>query len=209
MEKRKLKTLLSSETCDTCIGGNGVDWGLNPAFGVEATLSNIQTLFVNGHGLFSYGRFASMETLGKAALRYSALPYPKCDIEDPYITASHDTTEVGGIPKGAENVSEILQMLDILSARSNKDLIHVYYEKELKIRYSSNKQVSSVVDIIHDNMGSAFALAYSEACSGLLLWHSYYVPLRDGRDYLISLQSNSAMLQSALNTLMKKWNEIS
>ncbi len=205
----QLKALLNSENCDTCIGGNGVDWGLNPAFGVDATLSNIQTIFVNGHGLFTYGRFASMETLGKTALRYSALPYPKSNAEDSYITASHDTTELGGIPKGAENVGEILQMLDILSALSNKNLIQVYYEETLKIRYSSNKQAASVVDIIHDNMGSAFALAYSEACSGLLLWHSYYVPLRDGRDYLVTLQSNSAPLQSALNTLMKKWNEIS
>ncbi len=205
----KLKTLLVSPTCNTCIGGNGVDWGLNPAFGVDATLSNIQTIFVNGHGLFTYGRFASMETLGKTALRYSALPYPKSNAEDSYITASHDTTELGGIPKGAENVGEILQMLDILSALSNKDLIHVYYEETLKIRYSSNKQAASVVDIIHDNMGSAFALAYSEACGGLFLWKSFYEPLRDGRDYLVVLQSNTAPLQTALDTLMKKWNAIS
>lgn len=205
----KLKTLLYSETCDTCVRNSDNDWGLNPAFGVDATLGNIQTLFVNGRGLFTYGRFASMETLSKTDLKFSVLPYPKCNAEDSYITASHDTTEIGAIPRGAENVSQILQMLDIMSALSNQDLIHVYYEEALKIRYSSNPQVASVVDIIHDNMGSAFALAYNDACSGLFLWNTFYTPLRDGRDYLVNLRSYASPLQAGLNDLMKKWNEIS
>lgn len=205
----KLKTLITSPTCDTCKRNSEGDWGLKDEFGVEATLSNIQTLFVNGHGLFTYGRFASMEKLGQTELQFSVIPYPKSNADDPYVTPSHDTTEIGGIPRGAQDVGAILQMLDIMCQLSNKNLIQVYYEEALKIKYSVNPQAASVVDLVHDNMGSAFALAYNDACSNLLLWDTFYTPLRDGRDYKVNLASYSTPLQSALNNLMKKWNEIS
>ena len=205
-----LKTLIHSDTCNTCTqSGTDGDWGLNPDFGVDATLSNIQTLFINGHGLFTYGRVASMETLSKAKLKFSVLPYPKNNESDPYITASHDTTEVGAIPRDAENVSQVLQMLEIMSELSGKNMLAVYYEKSLKLRYSSNLQVAAVVDIIHDNLGSAFALAYNNACSDLFLWNTFYTPLRDGRDYLSNLSGYSSALKTALSDLLKKWNEVS
>ncbi len=204
-----LNALIYSDGANTCTRNMANDLGLNPEFGVEASVNGILDLFIRNRGLFAYGRFASMEKLGQSDMRYSVVPYPKFIAEEEYITSSHDTTEIGAIPNNVTDDGVVLEMLNIMSDLTNQDLMQIYYEETLKLRYSADETVAAIVDIVHEHMGSAFALAYNDACNTSLLWNPFYVPLRDGRNFLANYPSVKHSLESGLKSLMDKWNEIS
>ncbi len=205
----KLNELFYLDGAGTCVRNMSNDLGLNEAFGVGNTMNGFLDLFIRGKGLFSYGRFASMEKLGQSELKYSVIPYPKFMAGEDYVTATHDTTEIGAIPSNAVEDGVILQMLDIMSDLTSRDLMYVYYEEMLKLRYSTDEKVSAIIDIIHNNMSSGFALAYNDACNTALLWRPFYEPLRDGRNFQANYPSVRNSLESGLKSLMDKWNAVS
>ncbi len=143
--------------------------------------SELLDAFMEGKGLFvGYQRLGSMESLRKRTIDVGVLPYPMLKASDKkYITSSHDTTEIGVVPKTLpeENLSFVSACLELLCRETSKTVVPVYYEDALKFKYASDTNTAAMIDIIHDNFDCTFMLAYDYSLNSLynnLIYNTVY-----------------------------------
>ena len=60
-------------------------------------------------------------------------------------------------------------MIEVLCRETYNQLLPAYYESSLKVKYTRDNTAAQMIDIIHDHYGNGFALAWSNALSGILL----------------------------------------
>lgn len=121
---------------------------LNKAF------SNGQVLLASGQRLCNLANYRDLDFVG-------VITYPKLDEEQPtYITSTHDTTEVGVIPVTVTDIDFVTTVLEVLSRETTDKVTYVYYEETLKIKYSSDATMASMIDIMHDNIRGSFIMGY-------------------------------------------------
>jgi hypothetical protein len=182
------------------------------------TLSNNQDLgekaeaiFRNGNSIFlGYQRLGSLEEFRDMEDDISLVPYPKLDENQAeYITSIHDTTEVGMIPITAVKLDVISAVLEELCRQTNKTVLPAYYETALKVKYTRDDEASQMIDIIHDNMGNAFALAYDSSLGEILIKNIfYYNNLEKGVNNLASSyakleKSGLSKMESLINNYLE------
>lgn len=168
---------------------------------------NSLSIFMNGNALFAGElRFASMSILTAMEGNWSVLPYPKLDdTQTSYISPTHDTTEVGAIPRICSNKDDVLQLLEYLSLLTSRTVMTEYYDTLLKNRYSKVPEVQKMVTIIHDNLGGAFVVGYNNATGNGLLWEPFYQPLIKNRDFSAYYPTYSSPLKGSLETILSNW----
>ena len=49
-----------------------------------------------------------------------------------------------------------------------KNVLPVYYESSLKMKYTRDDTSAKMIDIVHDNIGNSFALAYNTSLNEIL-----------------------------------------
>ena len=99
------------------------------------------------------------------------IPYPKLDEkQENYVTSAHDTSEIGLLPKTMpqDRLSFASAVLEVLSRESGKNVLPLYYENALKIKYTRDAQSAQMIDIIHDGIGNCFVLAWHQPLSTFL-----------------------------------------
>ncbi|MCL2517343.1 MAG: hypothetical protein FWF15_02150 [Oscillospiraceae bacterium] len=142
------------------------DSGANSTFLAGDLVKNFQS---RKSLMVGYQRLSTLEQLRSMEDEISILPYPKLTPEQPnYITAAHDTIEVGAIPTTTPNFDMICVVLEVLNRETMKTVIPPYYEQSLKIKYTRDDTSAQIIDIIHDSLGNVFALAYSQIVNGIL-----------------------------------------
>lgn len=130
----------------------------------EAT---VVTMFTQGQSLFlGYQRLGTLESeaIRDADIGLAVLPYPKLDENQAnYITSVHDTSELGFIPITVpeDRIDFVTTVIEVLCRETYKQVLPVYYESSLKVKYTRDSSSAQMIDIIHDNFGNAFALAYA------------------------------------------------
>ncbi|MBR4961271.1 MAG: hypothetical protein IKY52_10270 [Clostridia bacterium] len=159
--------------------------------------------------IIGYQQLGSLESdvLRASEHEIGIIPYPKLDAQQKdYVTSAHDTSEIGLLPvtMPQDRLSFASAVLEVLIRESGKDVLPVYYESSLKIKYTRDEISAQMIDLIHDGLGNSFALA----------WHQ---PLNT---FLQGLIHNSAMnensfasryagmektLQEKLNTLIENY----
>lgn len=168
--------------------------------------------FLAGKALFvGAKRFGNLEQMTDAPFRYGVLPYPKMDeSQEKFITSSHDTTEIGAIPRGCKNAEAVMTVVNALSKKTGNTVMTKYYTETLKLRYSVNSEQAQIIDIIHDNYASAFPLAYANYCNDAFIRKAFYEPFLNGDD---SFAGNYRTFQEATDSQLKKmlkdWTKIS
>ncbi|MBO4931817.1 MAG: hypothetical protein J6I42_06500 [Clostridia bacterium] len=130
--------------------------------------------FSSGNVLIvGYQQLGSLESdvLRSAEYEIGVIPYPKLDeLQENYITSAHDTSEIGLIPvtMPEDNISFVSACLEVLSRESHKNVLPLYYENSLKVKYTRDNQSAQMIDIIHDGLANSFALAWHQPLNTFL-----------------------------------------
>ena len=68
---------------------------------------------------------------------------------------------------------------------------------------------SKMIDIIHDNIGGSFALAFSAYCNDIFMKSSFYDPLNGNKtDFVSNYIKREKGAQKKLNKLMESFSSI-
>lgn len=173
---------------------------------VEPIISN----FTSGLALFiGYQRISSFEKFRDTEFDVGIVPYPKLDESQAnYVTATHDTTEIGVIPITTSRFDATCTTIEAL-CRSTRDLVlPAYYETSLKVKYARDDVSSQMLDIIHDNLRVSFPVAYNTYCSGIFLTNSFSTPLsKNSTDFSSAYAKYEAKGQAALQKMIDVFME--
>lgn len=160
---------LMDELYDLYWEGNGA-WVAN---GITEELA--VTTFTSGRALFvGYQRLGSLENAVVREMEegLGVVPYPKLnDLQENYVTSTHDTCEIGLIPVtvAPDDLDFISAVVEVLCRETYKSVLPVYYESSLKMKYTRDDTSAQMIDIIHDNIGNTFPLAYNPSVNSIFL----------------------------------------
>lgn len=191
------RSILLTEKLNSILNNNAT--GI--ALGGEADTIKI---FTEGRSLFvGYQRLGSLETASfrDAEQEIAVLPYPLLDeLQDDYVSSTHDTAELGFIPVSVsyERLDFISTVIEVLCRETYTQVLPEYYESSLKIKYTRDNTSAQMIDIIHDNHGNGFALAFSNGLSGILL----------NTTFNAAISANSTDFASKYKTLEKAANKL-
>ncbi len=165
----------------------------------------------SGQALFLLGsRLGSLESGGLRGMEadLAVLPYPKRDdTQATYVSAIHDTTEIGFIPAtvGDADMPFLSTVIEVLCRETNRQVLPVYYESSLKIKYTRDKLSGQMIDIIHDHYGSGFALTWSVSLGDYLLYSTLYNCIAENSTHLASkLKSQKKQANAKLAALIEQ-----
>jgi ABC-type sugar transport system, periplasmic component len=141
--------------------------------------AGLRTLFASGNTVFlGYNRLGDLANMREIEFGIGVVPYPKLDTDQKaYVTSTHDTTEVGGIPTTITDLEFVTTVIEALSADTAVTVLPEYYENSLKVKYASDNTVAKMIDIIHDSISSPFALAYDSAIGSFMMSGCFCTPL--------------------------------
>ena len=184
--------------------GNAID-----IFSTSSTQdADTTNLFKSGRALIlGYNRLGSFDDLRDMEDEVGILPYPKFDeSQKNYISSSHDTTEIGVIPVTNSKFETTCATLEVLMRETQKIVLPAYYETGLKVKYSRDDLSSQMIDIIHDNIGGSFALAYSSYCSDVFLKATFYEPLyAKKRDFVSNYTKREKSSQKKIDKMVESF----
>jgi len=124
-----------------------------------------QGLFINKKLVMAPLRFyAAYTVLPQMDDPYSVLPFPKWDTaQERYYTNADDKFTAFVLPTTAyDNLDFIGIMYEALCAESYKMVYPEYYDEALKGRYSSDENMSKVVDLIADSRVYEMAVQFGQ-----------------------------------------------
>ncbi len=181
----------------------------NNCASIEATPeTELLSAFVDGQALVvGYQRLGSLENPTLRAMEgdIGIVPYPMLYASDKkYVTSTHDTSELGAILKTATDLEFTSTVIEVLNRETSKLVMPKYYKEALQIQYVDDSTAASMIDIIHDNFGNSFVLAYNEALGGVVL-QSFTLAVQEQREYSTVFKS---YLRSVNRAVEQKVNEL-
>lgn len=191
--------------------GIGADVSDGLFFGSADPDGDTTNLFKSGRALFlGYNRLGSFDDMRDMADEVGILPYPKFDeAQENYISSSHDTTEIGVIPITNTKFDTTCAVLEVLNRETQKYVLPAYYETGLKVKYTRDDYSAQMIDIIHDNIGGSFALAYSNSCSDIFMKSSFYNLLIEKRtDFVSNYTKLESAAQAQIDKMVESFNSI-
>ena len=118
---------------------------------------------------------------------WGLLTYPKYDESQmDYITNIWDAVSLTALPYNCEKRDAICAVYEAMAAEGSRSVVPVYYETELKIKYSRDSLTAQVIDILHDTQHSDFA----------------YINSSSLRDWKVQLRS---LVTSGKNAFISWW----
>ena len=121
-------------------------------------------VFKAGRGLFMGGSLSGIEGIGaNATFSYTALPFPKYDVDQEQYYTTNDNTYCAtfGIPACAFDVDFSGFMVEVLSWQSSTTTFPAYYEVLCKIKKSYDLVCSEMLDIVFEGLIFDFGLVYA------------------------------------------------
>lgn len=144
--------------------------------GVDATTMESVALEIfasNRAVVLGYQRLGSLEDpiLKGMESDFAILPYPMLmESDKKYTTSTHDTAEVGAImTTSIDNMEFISTVIEVLNRETANTLMPKYYKEGLQVMYVDDSKAAAMIDIIHDNFGATFSLAYNDALGDTIL----------------------------------------
>ena len=175
-------------------------------FGDEALLP----AFTNGECLIACGqRLGSLENpiLRQMENDAAVLPYPMLFAEDQkYVTSCHDTTEMGFIPTTAKDMNFISTVTEVLNRETAAIVLPKYYKESLQVQCVDDEKAAAMIDIIHDNFGNSFILAYNNAL-GNYVFEVIFSAANDKREFSVVYTSRQKSIEKKLSTMIKTYKK--
>jgi len=133
------------------------------------------------------------------------VPYPMVYASDQrYVTSTHDTSELGAILATAKDMGFTTTVIEVLNRETAKLLMPKYYKEALQIQYVDDSTAASMIDIIHDNFGNSFALAYNNALGSVML-QSFTVAVQEEREFSAVFKGYSRSVDRAVSNKIKQF----
>ncbi len=130
----------------------------------------LRNLFGAGQALIVvYQRLNDLSKMREFDFDIGPIPYPKVYESGRYFTSIHDTTEMGAIPNTCSDIDFVSACIEVLCRETSKEVVSTYYEVALKVKYSTDENAARMLDIIHDNFGSSFVMAYNNCLGDFML----------------------------------------
>lgn len=202
---RMKELFLGSGTPGYAIGQDGGN-----SAGTKLENLTAQQHFISGRSLFLGGeRFASMASFSDMTQKWGVVNYPKVnDSQINYIAPTHDTTELGAVPRTCAQKDDVLQLLEYLSLLTHKTVMSEYYDNLLKSRYSKEPVVAEMVDLIHENLGGSFVMGYNNAFGDYFMWEPFYIALLQDREFAAYYPTYSNSLAGKAESVLKDWQKV-
>lgn len=203
------RSIALTEKLNSILNNNAA--GINLTGGDEA---KTEAIFLEGRSLFlGYQRLASLENASfrDAEIDLAVLPYPMLDeLQDDYVTSTHDTAELGFIPVAVpyEKLDFISTVLEVLCRETYVQVLPEYYESSLKIKYTRDDTSGEMIDIIHDNFGNGFALAFSNGLNGILLGTFSDVISVNSTDFVSKYKTKQKPAQKLLEKMINNFEDV-
>ena len=157
--------------------------------------------------ILGYQRLGSLENEifrqmeGDAAV----LPYPMLfESDKKYITATHDTTEMGAILSTSTDMKFISTVVEVLNRESARIVMPKYYTEGLQVRYVDDEKAAAMIDIIHDNFDNSFILAYNTMLGGTIL-QSFSTAVESKREFSAVFASPSKTINKTLDKKIRQF----
>ncbi|MBE6599197.1 MAG: hypothetical protein E7638_07135 [Ruminococcaceae bacterium] len=192
---------------------------------VYNTLAKLNTFFFSNEGCFhdesdtmsnapdfAHGKIAiypanfssCLGSFAKLPFEYGVLPYPKYDTaQKNYVTGAIDQLSVYSLPVTLplEDYEFVGIMMEALNAESYKTVYPAYFDGALKGRYSTDENMSKVVDLIVE--GRMFDLAFMYGQYMERLPYQFRYCFRDNDTDLASrLAANMSRMEEEIEDLM-------
>ncbi len=162
-------------------------------------------MFAAGQALFLwYQRLGTLESnsLRATSVDFAVLPYPMLDdTQKDYVTAAHDTAEMGFIPctVSEKQLPFVSAVIEALCRETYRSVLPIYYESSLKIKYTRDSKSAQMIDIIHDHYGNAFVLAWSDALSDIFMQNTFNTCIeKRSKDFASNYKKNEKTAVSEL-----------
>jgi hypothetical protein len=171
-------------------------------------VGDITQNFIRGNVLVATGGL-SLGSLENEVLRQmegdaAVLPYPMLFASDKkYTTATHDTTELGGILITSKDLQFISTVVEVLNRETANIVIPKYYKESLQVQCVDDEKAAAMIDIIHDNFDNAFILTYNRPLGGKVL-ESFSKCAEDKREFsAVFAGAGKAVNKQLKNTITK------
>ncbi len=130
--------------------------------------ATVMQAFAQGTVAFTVNKLFQSEVFLEEMEDFYIIPAPKFDeTQETYITGVHDGVTIFGITHCTAKVRQSAAALEFLCAYSHKLVAPEYYEGALKGRYTRDPQAAEMIDLIHDNVTTDFAIAWGGSINGI------------------------------------------
>jgi len=120
--------------------------------------------FFDGNFLFAMSVLGELESpaMRDVTFQKGLVPLPKWDEQrqERYHTMAHDQAELGAILNNAKSFGRASAYMQAVNEES-KDVLHEYYEKGLKFKYSEDKGIRTMIDLVYNTIDSPFGMQLS------------------------------------------------
>lgn len=170
--------------------------------------TELLSAFVDGQALVvGYQRLGSLEnpTLRGMEGDIGIVPYPMLYAADKrYVTSTHDTSELGAIMATAKDLEFTTTVIEVLNRETSRLLMPKYYEEALQIQYVDDSVAASMIDIIHDNFGNSFALAYNDAFGSVIL-NAFTSAVETEREFSVVFKGHLRSVNRSVETKVRQF----
>ena len=124
--------------------------------------------FAQGTVAFTVNKLFQSEVYLEEMDDFYIIPAPKFDeTQETYITSIHDGVTIFGITNCTSKVRQAAAALEFLCAYSHQLVAPEYYEGALKGRYTRDPQAAEMIDLIHSNVTTDFAIAWGASINNI------------------------------------------
>ena len=157
--------------------------------------------------VLGYQRLGSLENSVLRSMEGDAavLPYPMLFASDKkYTTSTHDTTSMGAILTTSKDMAFISTVTEVLCRETANILIPKYYKESLQVQCVDDEKAAAMIDIIHDNFGHSFILAYN-ATLGSMILQSFTTCIEQKREFSAVFASQSKRVNKNLTNKIRQF----
>ncbi len=167
--------------------------------------------FASGLSVFvGYQRVGDFDSYRDTEFDIGIAPYPKLGAEqERYVTATHDTTEIGVIPITSSKYDSACVAVEALCRETERTVLPAYYETALKIKYARDDITSQMLDIIRGNIRVSFPTAYNGYMNSDFLYNVFSVPLSGGSaDFASNMAKIEARAEATIEKMIEQMESI-
>ncbi len=157
--------------------------------------------------VLGYQRLGSLEDPILRSMEGDAavLPYPMLFATDKkYTTSTHDTTAMGAILTTSTDLEFISTVTEVLCRETASILMPKYYKESLQVQCVDDEKAAAMIDIIHDNFGQSFILAYNNALGGMIL-QSFTTCIQEKREFSAVFASQAKRINKNLTNKIRQF----
>ena len=166
----------------------------------------IYDMLANNQALLVSSKFGELEYLRESDSNYTVIPMPKLDTGiESYSSLVHDSALVITIPMISSQVEEMTAMLEKLAYYYYYDVMPLYYETVLKVKYrrDSSEAAAQVIDIIHEGMTTDFAYIYNSDMNNIIQFFRDFIGVAKRTNYAAMYAKFGKMYDKGLNEVVR------